>query len=171
MALWVGGALGVPADPHPPQDVLAGYNGTIFAYGQTSSGKTHTMEVSGRGLGGQHPGSWRPWVLTPPRPPGQTARPAADGHHPPHRPGHFQPHLRHGREPGVPHQGGGWEGLGGGRVLTLPHPDTPSLPNSLLQVSYFEIYLDKIRDLLDSEWGTLGDTGGYWWVLGSTGSF
>lgn len=26
-------------------DVLAGYNGTIFAYGQTSSGKTHTMEV------------------------------------------------------------------------------------------------------------------------------
>lgn len=27
-------------------DVLEGYNGTIFAYGQTSSGKTHTMEVS-----------------------------------------------------------------------------------------------------------------------------
>uniref|UniRef100_A0A665TAU6 Kinesin-like protein n=1 Tax=Echeneis naucrates TaxID=173247 RepID=A0A665TAU6_ECHNA len=26
------------------RDVLAGYNGTIFAYGQTSSGKTHTME-------------------------------------------------------------------------------------------------------------------------------
>lgn len=26
-------------------DVLKGYNGTIFAYGQTSSGKTHTMEV------------------------------------------------------------------------------------------------------------------------------
>uniref|UniRef100_A0A3B1IVR4 Kinesin family member 5A n=1 Tax=Astyanax mexicanus TaxID=7994 RepID=A0A3B1IVR4_ASTMX len=25
-------------------DVLGGYNGTIFAYGQTSSGKTHTME-------------------------------------------------------------------------------------------------------------------------------
>lgn len=25
-------------------DVLCGYNGTIFAYGQTSSGKTHTME-------------------------------------------------------------------------------------------------------------------------------
>jgi hypothetical protein len=25
--------------------VLNGYNGTIFAYGQTSSGKTHTMEV------------------------------------------------------------------------------------------------------------------------------
>lgn len=29
-------------------DVLEGYNGTIFAYGQTSSGKTHTMEVSSR---------------------------------------------------------------------------------------------------------------------------
>lgn len=26
------------------KDVLNGYNGTIFAYGQTSSGKTHTME-------------------------------------------------------------------------------------------------------------------------------
>ena len=30
---------------HIVQDVLSGYNGTIFAYGQTSSGKTHTMEV------------------------------------------------------------------------------------------------------------------------------
>ena len=27
---------------------LIGYNGTIFAYGQTSSGKTHTIEGSGR---------------------------------------------------------------------------------------------------------------------------
>jgi hypothetical protein len=26
------------------EDVLKGYNGTIFAYGQTSSGKTHTMQ-------------------------------------------------------------------------------------------------------------------------------
>ncbi|CAL8397485.1 unnamed protein product [Arctogadus glacialis] len=26
------------------KDVLDGYNGTIFAYGQTASGKTHTME-------------------------------------------------------------------------------------------------------------------------------
>lgn len=25
--------------------MLSGYNGTVFAYGQTSSGKTHTMEV------------------------------------------------------------------------------------------------------------------------------
>ena len=29
---------------HIVKDVLSGYNGTIFAYGQTSSGKTHTME-------------------------------------------------------------------------------------------------------------------------------
>nr|XP_057910627.1 kinesin heavy chain [Doryrhamphus excisus]XP_057910628.1 kinesin heavy chain [Doryrhamphus excisus] len=29
---------------HIVKDVLEGYNGTIFAYGQTSSGKTHTME-------------------------------------------------------------------------------------------------------------------------------
>lgn len=26
-------------------DALNGFNSTIFAYGQTSSGKTHTMEV------------------------------------------------------------------------------------------------------------------------------
>ncbi|XP_077429071.1 kinesin heavy chain-like isoform X1 [Vanacampus margaritifer] len=29
---------------HIVKDVLDGYNGTIFAYGQTASGKTHTME-------------------------------------------------------------------------------------------------------------------------------
>jgi kinesin family protein 5 len=33
-------------------DVLSGYNGTIFAYGQTSSGKTHTMEVGFEGFSG-----------------------------------------------------------------------------------------------------------------------
>ncbi|CAJ0580884.1 unnamed protein product, partial [Mesorhabditis spiculigera] len=32
------------AASHIVQDVLEGYNGTVFAYGQTSSGKTHTME-------------------------------------------------------------------------------------------------------------------------------
>lgn len=35
-------------------DVLGGYNGTIFAYGQTSSGKTHTMEVSLEDILGPH---------------------------------------------------------------------------------------------------------------------
>lgn len=28
------------------QDILEGYNATIFAYGQSGSGKTHTMEGS-----------------------------------------------------------------------------------------------------------------------------
>ena len=28
------------------ESVLEGYNGTIFAYGQTGTGKTHTMEGS-----------------------------------------------------------------------------------------------------------------------------
>ena len=30
-------------------DVLMGYNGTIFAYGQTGCGKTHTMMGKGNG--------------------------------------------------------------------------------------------------------------------------
>lgn len=36
-------------------DVLSGFNGTIFAYGQTSSGKTHTMEgvIGDSGLQGE----------------------------------------------------------------------------------------------------------------------
>lgn len=33
---------------HMIDSFLEGYNGTIFAYGQTSSGKTHTIEGSGR---------------------------------------------------------------------------------------------------------------------------
>ena len=33
---------------HMIDTFLDGYNGTIFAYGQTSSGKTHTIEGSGR---------------------------------------------------------------------------------------------------------------------------
>mmetsp|Transcript_8177 Transcript_8177/g.20892 ORF Transcript_8177/g.20892 Transcript_8177/m.20892 type:complete len:949 (-) Transcript_8177:2830-5676(-) len=36
------------------EDVLKGYNGTIFAYGQTSSGKTHTMQ--GPDIGGESRG-------------------------------------------------------------------------------------------------------------------
>ena len=44
----------------PVLDVLSGYNGTIFAYGQTSSGKTHTMEgvIGDPGLQGMNDGNF-----------------------------------------------------------------------------------------------------------------
>ncbi|KAM6893917.1 kinesin heavy chain-like isoform 2-T2 [Xenentodon cancila] len=77
------------------KDVLAGYNGTIFAYGQTSSGKTHTME------GKLH-----------------------------------DPQLM-GIIPRISHD-------------IFDH--IYSMDENLefhIKVSYFEIYLDKIRDLLD----------------------
>ncbi|XP_004462289.2 kinesin heavy chain [Dasypus novemcinctus] len=77
------------------RDVLEGYNGTIFAYGQTSSGKTHTME------GKLH-----------------------------------DPQLM-GIIPRIAHD-------------IFDH--IYSMDENLefhIKVSYFEIYLDKIRDLLD----------------------
>nr|XP_054594612.1 kinesin heavy chain [Nothobranchius furzeri] len=77
------------------KDVLGGYNGTIFAYGQTSSGKTHTME------GKLH-----------------------------------DPHLM-GIIP---------------RIASDIFDHIYSMDENLefhIKVSYFEIYLDKIRDLLD----------------------
>uniref|UniRef100_A0AAQ5ZIX0 Kinesin-like protein n=1 Tax=Amphiprion ocellaris TaxID=80972 RepID=A0AAQ5ZIX0_AMPOC len=79
------------------RDVLGGYNGTIFAYGQTSSGKTHTMEGK----------------LHDPRVMGIIPRIASD----------IFDHIY-------------------------------SMDENLefhIKVSYFEIYLDKIRDLLDGE--------------------
>ena len=142
------GFLGVPEGLLPtlplPTAMLAGYNGTIFAYGQTSSGKSHPMEVRGPGgLGeGQHPlGPGTPWVLTttPPTPQGKLHDPQQMGIIPRVAPRHLQPHLLHGQDPRVPRQGGDWEGLGavggvGGRVSTPPpHPDTP---NSL-QLGFF----------------------------------
>uniref|UniRef100_A0A665TCS1 Kinesin family member 5C n=1 Tax=Echeneis naucrates TaxID=173247 RepID=A0A665TCS1_ECHNA len=83
------------------KDVLGGYNGTIFAYGQTSSGKTHTME------GKLH-----------------------------------DPQLM-GIIPRIAHD-------------IFDH--IYSMDENLefhIKVSYFEIYLDKIRDLLDGEFSTL----------------
>ncbi|XP_054470786.1 kinesin heavy chain-like, partial [Anoplopoma fimbria] len=77
------------------KDVLGGYNGTVFAYGQTSSGKTHTMEGS----------------LHDPRLMGIIPRISRD----------IFDHIY-------------------------------SMDENLefhIKVSYFEIYLDKIRDLLD----------------------
>ncbi|XP_062853843.1 kinesin heavy chain-like [Trichomycterus rosablanca] len=77
------------------RDVLSGYNGTIFTYGQTSSGKTHTME------GSLH-----------------------------------EPQLM-GIIPRIAHD-------------VFDH--IYSIEENLefhIKVSYFEIYLEKIRDLLD----------------------
>ncbi|CAJ0930047.1 unnamed protein product [Ranitomeya imitator] len=77
------------------KDVLDGYNGTIFAYGQTSSGKTHTME-------------------------GKLHDPQLMGILP--------------------------------RISRDIFDHIYSMDENLefhIKVSYFEIYLDKIRDLLD----------------------
>ncbi|XP_065200070.1 kinesin heavy chain isoform X2 [Planococcus citri] len=77
------------------KDVLCGYNGTIFAYGQTSSGKTHTME-------------------------GVIGDPAKQGIIP--------------------------------RIVNDIFNHIYAMEENLefhIKVSYFEIYMDKIRDLLD----------------------
>ncbi|KAH6938766.1 hypothetical protein HPB50_012425 [Hyalomma asiaticum] len=76
-------------------DVLMGYNGTIFAYGQTSSGKTHTME----GVLGD---SYSQGIIP--------------------------------------------------RIINDIFNHIYSMDENIefhIKVSYFEIYLDKIRDLLD----------------------
>lgn len=79
-------------------DVLNGYNGTIFAYGQTSSGKTHTME-------------------------GVINDPTKQGIIP--------------------------------RIVNDIFNHIYSMEENLefhIKVSYFEIYLDKVRDLLDRKY-------------------
>jgi kinesin family protein 5 len=77
------------------KDVLSGYNGTIFAYGQTSSGKTHTME------------------------------------------GFIGHELKQGIIPRIVQD-----------IFTHIYLMDSSLEFQI-KVSYFEIYMDKIRDLLD----------------------
>jgi kinesin family protein 5 len=75
--------------------VLSGFNGTIFAYGQTSSGKTHTME-------------------------GVIGDPVKQGIIP--------------------------------RIVNDIFNHIYAMEENLefhIKVSYFEIYMDKIRDLLD----------------------
>ncbi|XP_050685988.1 kinesin heavy chain-like isoform X2 [Eriocheir sinensis] len=77
------------------KDVLNGYNGTIFAYGQTSSGKTHTME-------------------------GKLGDPTYQG---------IIPRIVHD-------------------IFNHIYNMEEALEFHI-KVSYFEIYMDKIRDLLD----------------------
>lgn len=77
------------------KDVLMGYNGTIFAYGQTSSGKTHTME------------------------------------------GVIDSGELHGIIPRIIHD-----------IFNHIYSMEENLEFHI-KISYFEIYMDKIRDLLD----------------------
>lgn len=109
--------------------MLGGYNGTIFAYGQTSSGKTHTME--GKFVSPvENLQTVHPFVHQ------LTACSSSLSSFPP--------------SPGV---------LGDGKMQGI----IPRIVNDIfnyiysmdanvefhIKVSYFEIYLDKIRDLLD----------------------
>lgn len=85
---------------------------------------------------------------------GQTARPPADGDHPSHRPRYLWPHLLHGREPRVSHQGTEQLTLLVSTIMINKWEVSRCLMFWVsLQVSYFEIYLDKIRDLLDGKKG------------------
>uniref|UniRef100_A0A8C9TM68 Kinesin-like protein n=1 Tax=Scleropages formosus TaxID=113540 RepID=A0A8C9TM68_SCLFO len=106
------------------RDVLAGYNGTIFAYGQTSSGKTHTMEVML-----DHMGRNECYFLC-------TTYSVMVMEHFPMTGKLHDPELM-GIIPRIAHD-------------IFDH--IYSMDENLefhIKVSYFEIYLDKIRDLLD----------------------
>lgn len=81
-------------------DVLEGYNGTIFAYGQTSSGKTHTMEVTWMFT------HWGVFMMFSHRssPTGEPPQSRHDGNHSQNCSRHLQSHPFHGWEPGVTYQ-------------------------------------------------------------------
>lgn len=92
-------------------DVLEGYNGTIFAYGQTSSGKTHTMEVKWSIRCYFYYSLWNKrlkfrsvlfkyFIYLK----GETPRHQHDGGHSQNCSRHLQLHLFHGSEPGVSYQ-------------------------------------------------------------------
>ncbi|CAM9541384.1 unnamed protein product [Lampetra fluviatilis] len=104
------------------KDVLQGYNGTIFAYGQTSSGKTHTMEQ--------------------------------------------QQEEEEATEAGIIP-----------RIVDDVFSHIDAMDHNLefhLKVSYFEIYMEKVRDLIDVTKGNLSvheDKHGAPYVKGCTELF
>ncbi|KAK1903009.1 Kinesin heavy chain isoform 5C [Dissostichus eleginoides] len=111
------------------KDVLGGYNGTIFAYGQTASGKTHTMEGS----------------LHSPRLMGIIPRISQDiFDHIYAMDENLEFHIK--REQRCVQ---GAATRSGTRCAPYVSDLLLCSLHHIQHVSYFEIYLDKIRDLLD----------------------
>jgi kinesin family protein 5 len=105
------------------KDVLLGYNATIFAYGQTASGKTHTMEGPSISLAKSNSklrGMTSRVIGTLVRGVAAQIKPTADN-----------------------------------EAALVPGQDVPSKPSDpgsvefSLKLSMVEIYMEKIRDLLD----------------------
>lgn len=169
--------------PSPlPTDVLAGYNGTIFAYGQTSSGKTHTMEVRGPGgaLGGgaASPGPGMP-LGAHPSPPPLPCHPQGKLHDPQQMgiipriaqdifnhiyamDENLEFHIKVGT-------GTEWEGLGGtgstgrtGRSGPGPPPPHPQFPPTRFLTLKF--IWTRSGTCWTVSWG--GDAGRYWVGIG-----
>jgi kinesin family protein 5 len=111
-------------------DIMKGYNGTIFVYGQTSSGKTHTMQVR---LYCEHYSLKLPFTVY-----------VSTGIHLIHCECIFQgpsiddPELR-GIIPRM-----------NGTIFEAVMNADPSI-EFLVKASYIEIYMEKIKDLLDGK--------------------